>query len=126
MLNWGSRTRRAKLSSERKLPCKPLPFQPLKDPRLVLLIETELGIQPYQRVLVHRCLFGQLAEVSLLELTQPLFLLIQLSLHPLKLDSKELSCSDRLSFTQLEVLLDKQGSEGVGHFRHGFRIPTAE
>ena len=49
------------LPCERKLSCELLPFHPLQGPRLVLLIETELGIQPSQRGQVHRHLFGQLA-----------------------------------------------------------------
>ena len=64
--------------------------------------------------------------MSLLERTQPTLLFIQLFLHLIEFDPKELSSSGRLSFTQLEVLFDKPGSQGVGHFHHGFRVPASE
>ena len=64
-------------------------------------------------------LLGQRAHVAALVIGQCLALYLELLLRGLQLVGEKLRGSHGLLFAQLQVLLDKEGGELVGHDGHG-------
>src|SRR5262245_30739561 len=85
------------------------PYPTLNASDLVLAVDAELRIEPLQYSQVCLLLLGQLTDIMLFELAYALLLLVQSFFHLLKLHPEELSCSNRLTLTDLRVLFDVEG-----------------
>src|SRR5207253_7220964 len=87
---------------------------PLRRAGLVVGVQAKLRVQPLEGAKVGLQLLGQFAEVTALELADPLLLLVEAALRLAELDLEELRGARGLPLARFEIFLDVERRERVG------------
>jgi hypothetical protein len=101
------------------------PIAAIHRPNLVLAVEPQLTVQPFEAAEVGFDLLRQLTHVIQLELRGAAFVLRELRLDVRKLRLQELRGPRRLAGAHARVLFHVEAREQVGHLRNSVGVPAA-